>query len=103
MSSDDDMDWEEILPVATLPPPPNNELSAAQAPIKITIRAPGAKNPSAEALKKQKSESEALERFVRLQSHRIHTVALLANASIRNKWLNDPLLHVSLSNARLNN
>lgn len=34
------------------------------------------------------------ERLLRLDSHKIHTVFLLANAWIRNKWINDQLLHV---------
>lgn len=36
------------------------------------------------------------QRVLRTTSHKIHTVALLANAWTRNKWLNDPLLHVSV-------
>ncbi|KAG8855729.1 hypothetical protein FRB96_006773 [Tulasnella sp. 330] len=36
------------------------------------------------------------ERTARLESHKLHTVALLSNATIRNKWLNDPLLHARL-------
>ena len=34
------------------------------------------------------------ERLTRLTCHQIHTVGLLANARIRNKWINDRLLHV---------
>ena len=36
------------------------------------------------------------QRVLRTTCHKIHTVALLANARTRNKWLNDPLLHVSV-------
>ena len=34
------------------------------------------------------------ERLLRIDCHKIHTVALIVNARIRNKWINDPLLHV---------
>jgi xeroderma pigmentosum group C-complementing protein len=34
------------------------------------------------------------ERLKRILSHKIHTVALIANARVRNTWLNDELLHV---------
>ena len=32
--------------------------------------------------------------MVRLDCHKVHTVTLLMNAKVRNKWINDPLLHV---------
>lgn len=97
MSSDDD-DLEEVLPTRAPFVNPYRDISpdasTSQAPLQITIRAPIAKEPAVEVQKKQKSEAESLERFVRLQAHRLHTIALLTNASIRNKWINDPLLHV---------
>lgn len=31
---------------------------------------------------------------MRIDCHKIHTVALIASARVRNRWLNDPLLHV---------
>lgn len=34
------------------------------------------------------------ERLVRLNCHKMHTVVLLGNARVRNKWINDSLLHV---------
>jgi hypothetical protein len=34
------------------------------------------------------------ERLLRINCHKIHTIALIVNAQIRNKWINDPLLHV---------
>jgi hypothetical protein len=34
------------------------------------------------------------ERRLRVDVHKIHTVALLAGAGVRNRWLNDELLHV---------
>ncbi len=35
-------------------------------------------------------------RVARLNCHKVHTMCLIASGRIRNKWLNDPLLHVSL-------
>ena len=31
---------------------------------------------------------------MRIDCHKIHTVSLIASARVRNRWLNDPLLHV---------
>ncbi|KAF8312462.1 Rad4-domain-containing protein [Clavulina sp. PMI_390] len=98
MSSEDesdDMEWEEIVPVAeeqtktvTLP-------STSNVPFEITIKAPPPKASDAE-LRKQKAQADALRRIIRLTSHRLHTIALLVNASIRNKWAKDELLHARL-------
>ncbi|KAI0947082.1 hypothetical protein AcV7_009609 [Taiwanofungus camphoratus] len=101
--SDDDFDWEEVVV------PQNDEQQPASSAdnlkdvgegpserpnIEITIQTrrkqnfPPKKNPKAERL--------YAERLARLTCHQIHTVCLLANARIRNKWLNDPLLHARL-------
>jgi hypothetical protein len=34
------------------------------------------------------------ERLFRIDCHKAHTVALIANASVRNVWINDELLQV---------
>lgn len=34
------------------------------------------------------------ERLLRIDCHKAHTVALIANASMRNRWINDELLQV---------
>ena len=34
------------------------------------------------------------ERLLRIDCHKVHTVALIANASVRNRWINDELLQV---------
>ena len=39
------------------------------------------------------------ERLTRLTCHKMHTVVLMGNARIRNKWINDPLLHVCVFRA----
>ncbi|KAF8885705.1 hypothetical protein CPB84DRAFT_1788199 [Gymnopilus junonius] len=46
-------------------------------------------------LKKKKGIDHA-ERLKRIDVHKIHTVALIANARVRNSWINDPLLHARL-------
>lgn len=38
-----------------------------------------------------------VEHLARLNSHKMHTVCLLMNARVRNKWINDELLHVCAS------
>lgn len=47
-------------------------------------------------LRRKKAEEVAVLRALRLTCHKIHTVALLSSALARNKWLNDPLLHVCI-------
>ncbi|KIM40899.1 hypothetical protein M413DRAFT_19059 [Hebeloma cylindrosporum] len=36
------------------------------------------------------------ERLIRIDCHKIHTIALISSARVRNHWLNDPLLHARL-------
>lgn len=85
------MEWEQIVP--------NDQTvdtagaSTSNVPFEITIKAP-VREPSQKEKRQEKSQADALKRVIRLGSHRLHTLALLANASIRNKWLNDELLQV---------
>ncbi|KAF9465269.1 hypothetical protein BDZ94DRAFT_1160286 [Collybia nuda] len=76
--SEDECDWEEV----EVP---------EQKPIEITISASSSQPKATDT----KGISHA-ERLVRIDCHKIHTVALLGNAWIRNKWINDPLLHARL-------
>ncbi|KAJ7078598.1 hypothetical protein B0H15DRAFT_954498 [Mycena belliarum] len=71
--SDSESDWEEV------------EVPEEGKHLEITI----ATHPA----KKKRTNSE---RAFRVNSHKLHTLALLANAWIRNKWINDPLLHARL-------
>lgn len=90
-SDDSDMDWEQIVPNEPTIETPG--ASSSNTPLEITIKAPARARDQSE-LKKEKAQADALKRVIRLGSHRLHTLALLANASIRNKWLNDDLLKV---------
>lgn len=90
-SDDSEMEWEEIVPseqAISLPRP-----STVDAPLEIVIQAP-APAPGPSGLRKEKTQADQLARVTRLAAHRFHTLALLANASIRNRWLNDTLLQV---------
>ncbi|GLB38652.1 putative rad4 beta-hairpin domain 2 [Lyophyllum shimeji] len=86
--SEDDFDWEEVQV-------PEHEPQQEQEHIEITIPAPGPRRKKDTAVNKFKGISHA-ERLKRIDCHKIHTVALLGNASVRNKWINDPLLHARL-------
>jgi hypothetical protein len=44
--------------------------------------------------RKRDAKADALQRLRRLEAHKMHTIALLASFSLRNKWINDQLLHV---------
>ncbi|KAF8626005.1 hypothetical protein AX17_006728 [Amanita inopinata Kibby_2008] len=82
MESEDDFDWEEVAV-------PEHEQH-----IEITLNPT---TPKAEPANKRKSNGISYaERLRRVDCHKLHTVALLANARMRNKWINDPLLHARL-------
>ncbi|WVQ84392.1 hypothetical protein IAT38_006544 [Cryptococcus sp. DSM 104549] len=48
------------------------------------------------ALAMRKKPLTAKDRALRLEVHKVHVVGLLASASIRNRWCNDPLLQARL-------
>ncbi|KAF9560913.1 Rad4-domain-containing protein [Agrocybe pediades] len=83
--SEDDFDWEEV------------EVPEHQAPhLEITLQAhPNASKGKGKQANKKKGIDHA-ERLVRIDCHKIHTIALIANARVRNKWINDSLLHARL-------
>ncbi|KAG1728498.1 Rad4-domain-containing protein [Suillus paluster] len=83
-SSEEDFEWEEVdVPQQIHETYPELELQlegpAPRANIEITLHS-GTK----------KDDSKLL------RTHKVHTVCLLANARVRNKWLNDELLHARL-------
>ncbi|KAJ3503963.1 hypothetical protein NLJ89_g8197 [Agrocybe chaxingu] len=81
--SDDELDWEEVeVPV--------NETEQPQH-LEITLD----RHPKQKTSNKKKGISHA-DRLIRIDCHKIHTIALIAAARVRNKWINDPLLHARL-------
>ncbi|KAH7909238.1 hypothetical protein BJ138DRAFT_1067407 [Hygrophoropsis aurantiaca] len=100
-TSDEELDWEEIeVPERTHEHEQDGielqlgEASSTPAPgnIEITLQA----RPQKDEAKKQAAAISHAERLVRIGTHKIHTVCLLANARVRNHWLNDELLHARL-------
>ncbi|KAI0763653.1 hypothetical protein BD413DRAFT_495167 [Trametes elegans] len=118
--SEDDFDWEEVEVAA---PPVTLDAAQLQAEtiaslkayygetqeeagpsekpaIEVTVKMlgdKGKKKGKAERCRKSaRAVQIAQERLVRVDCHKIHTVALLMNAKVRNHWLNDPLLHARL-------
>ncbi|KIY51558.1 Rad4-domain-containing protein [Fistulina hepatica ATCC 64428] len=81
--SDDEMDWEEV------------PVSGAQTPheIEITVKVKPSQRVGSSKDNQKKARDEHL---VRINCHKIHALSLLANARVRNKWLNDPLLKARL-------
>ncbi|KAH9889795.1 hypothetical protein C8Q73DRAFT_705476 [Cubamyces lactineus] len=114
--SEDDFDWEEVevaagpalsLDSAQLQAETASGLAAyygesqeaepgpSEKPnIEITIQTKGKRK--GDPKKNERAVQLAAERLVRLDCHKIHTVALLMNAKVRNHWLNDPLLQARL-------
>lgn len=83
--SDDDLEWEEIdimkEDIEKGLPSQNVEVFIEEVP---------------KDLKKRNGKADAFQRLLRLEAHKMHTVALLASFSLRNKWINDELLHARL-------
>jgi xeroderma pigmentosum group C-complementing protein len=75
--SDSEGDWEEV-------PVPEEETN-----LEITI----ATRPAQD----KKARLSRADQLLRTNSHKLHTLALLTNAWVRNKWINDPLLHVGFA------
>lgn len=120
-ASEDEADWEEVA-VPTLT---NDEAAAAiynpyaevSTPLEANDTAPGPLEITIGAKDEVSSLRYAIgvscgrfitkdftcrpkgishaERLLRIDCHKTHTVCLLASARIRNKWLNDQLLHAS--------
>ncbi|KAJ3992768.1 hypothetical protein F5050DRAFT_1811150 [Lentinula boryana] len=84
--SDDEMDWEEVQVY-------DQEPKEQQPLMKIVLRPD---NEVEELSRKKLHTMSHAERMLRIDCHKIHTVLLLINARIRNKWLNDELLHARL-------
>jgi xeroderma pigmentosum group C-complementing protein len=96
VDSDDDFDWEEV------------QVPEHQHNLEITLQT--SSKPDSKSTNKfvvilnnlqdsflilvRKKGIPHAERLLRVDCHKIHTVALIVNARIRNKWINDPLLHV---------
>ncbi|EIN13025.1 Rad4-domain-containing protein [Punctularia strigosozonata HHB-11173 SS5] len=95
--SSDEGDWEPVDVAGAydiqLDDEPEAGLSTARGHLEITIQSAQKKGKDDENRKRVMSQAE---RVMRINCHKIHTVALISNASIRNKWLNDPLLHARL-------
>ncbi|CCA70644.1 related to xeroderma pigmentosum group C complementing factor (homolog to excision repair protein RAD4) [Serendipita indica DSM 11827] len=85
LESDDEMEWEEVDVLQDDPkdsglPTQNVEVILEQSTQKQKKRVGG----------------DPVQRKLRLEAHKTHTVALLASFSLRNRWINDPLLHARL-------
>ncbi|KAG5638732.1 hypothetical protein H0H81_010542 [Sphagnurus paluster] len=82
--SEDDFDWEEV------------DVPEHQEHLEITIPAAGPSRRKKDAAASKSKGIPHAERLRRIDCHKIHTVVLLGNAWVRNKWLNDELLHARL-------
>ncbi|CAE6427304.1 unnamed protein product [Rhizoctonia solani] len=102
-STDEEDFWDEVevpQPQTETIEVPLTETDPHQPPdynIEITISKKGVSTSEeqAQALAK-KRQAAAHDRLIRLESHKLHAVALLASLSIRNKWLNDEVLKARL-------
>ncbi|KIO32977.1 hypothetical protein M407DRAFT_18133 [Tulasnella calospora MUT 4182] len=97
-ASDDEMEWEDMVPNAAGPGDLVIEFPDADA----IVGPSGGKGEVGKGKGTGRKLDEAekarinAERQARFACHKIHTIALLANARIRNQWLNDKLLHARL-------
>ncbi|KAI5996749.1 hypothetical protein EDC04DRAFT_2872333 [Pisolithus marmoratus] len=108
--SDEEFEWEEV-PVPVEQPTDQElelelelELSVPSRSIEITLHAQPKKDESKEVVKgahvretrKKAAAASHAQRLLRTTCHKVHTVCLLANARVRNRWINDELLHARL-------
>ncbi|EGN98589.1 hypothetical protein SERLA73DRAFT_92039 [Serpula lacrymans var. lacrymans S7.3] len=98
-NSDDDFEWEEVdVPnhAPQLPAGQELELQIEDPPARENIEITLLTRPKKDDAKKKSSAISHADRLVRTECHKLHTICLLANARIRNQWLNDELLHARL-------
>ena len=110
--SEDELDWEEVA----VPQAQHLELEledqagpSTRPNIEVTLEAYSTKRKGDKKYavflgitdvlkllyrKKSPSGISQAERLLRIDCHKVHTVALIANASVRNRWINDDLLQV---------
>ncbi|KAG6898421.1 hypothetical protein C0992_004132 [Termitomyces sp. T32_za158] len=90
--SEDDFDWEEVQV-----PEHQDQANEQQREehLEITIPAAGSRSKKAATASKFKGIPHE-ERLRRIDCHKMHTIVLLANAWVRNNWINDALLQARL-------
>ncbi|KAH9985042.1 hypothetical protein BJV74DRAFT_946268 [Russula compacta] len=94
--SEDEFDWEEVA----VPQAQHSDLEDQSGPstrpnIEVTLEAYHTQGKGA-TQKKPPGGIPHAERLLRIDCHKVHTVALIANASVRNRWINDELLQARL-------
>ncbi|KAH9992061.1 hypothetical protein BJV77DRAFT_1060568 [Russula vinacea] len=96
--SEDELDWEEVA----VPQVQHIELEDQAGPstrpnIEVTLEAYSTQERVKHSTqKKSPGGISHAERLLRIDCHKAHTVALIANASMRNRWINDELLQARL-------
>ncbi|KDN51607.1 hypothetical protein RSAG8_00152, partial [Rhizoctonia solani AG-8 WAC10335] len=101
-STDEEDFWDEVeVPQPVIPPQaetvevPLTEAEPHQ-PLDYNIEITITKKGVSTSNHSKKRQAAAHDRLIRLESHKLHAVALLASLSIRNKWLNDEALKARL-------
>ncbi|KAI9443537.1 Rad4-domain-containing protein [Lactarius indigo] len=94
--SEDEFDWEEVaVPQAGHFVPEDQAGPSTKPNIEITLDAyPGQGKDGTQ--KKLPGGISQAERLLRIDCHKVHTVALISNARERNRWINDELLQARL-------
>lgn len=101
-SSDDDMDWEQVDVLEATHQAQSSD--ATTVPFTSQLVNEGPSKSFEITLDDQENEPKTMkkrvmshaERVLRLQVHKIHTICLISNGRIRNRYLNDKLLHARL-------
>ncbi|KAH9013188.1 hypothetical protein EDB83DRAFT_2576942, partial [Lactarius deliciosus] len=94
--TEDELDWEEVaVPQAEYSVQEDQAGSSARPNIEITLDAYPAQGKHGTQRKPSGGISQA-ERLLRIDCHKVHTVALISNARERNRWINDELLQARL-------
>ncbi|KAH9053373.1 hypothetical protein EDB87DRAFT_1651420 [Lactarius vividus] len=93
--SEDELDWEEVaVPQAEYSVPEDQAGPSTRPNIEITLDAYPARGKDTQ--RKLPGGISQAERLLRIDCHKVHTVALISNARERNRWINDELLQARL-------
>lgn len=97
--SEDELDWEEVaVPQAEQLVPEDQAEPQTRPNIEVTLDAYSVKEVKGKdgAQKKPPGGISHAERLLRIDCHKVHTIALISNARVRNRWINDELLQARL-------
>jgi xeroderma pigmentosum group C-complementing protein len=91
-SSEDDVEWEDVLPVGEATISPTHSTPGS---LDLVLEV-GTSQPLGKPAPARRKVLTAAERSARLSTHKLHLLCALVHLSLRNCWCNDPDVRVCL-------